>query len=261
MTYRQWARIAAFLAATAIFSHTNVTMAADAHRKILVVVSNGAAMGDTQAKNNLWEVAEPHHVFVMHGYDVDFVSPKGGPVPFSLDTDETDPPGMVSYTIKYERFREKTQRTLTPDRINPKEYAAVFIGGGAGPLFDVATDAKLLSIIAGVYERGGVLGACGHGPGSFSNVKLSSGEYLVRGKRMTGYPNSSEDISKWSKGGSLLPFRVEDALRQRGALFLAKADLPDKNDVVIDQRMVTTMFLSSSALAAQEVVNLLSHSR
>jgi len=75
-------------------------------------------MGAATAKNNLWEYAEPHHVFTMHGFSVDFVSPKGGPVPFSLDSDETDPPGMVSYTIKYERFREKANRTLRPEDLS-----------------------------------------------------------------------------------------------------------------------------------------------
>lgn len=129
----------------------------------------------------------------------DFVSPKGGKVPFSMDVDQTDPPGMISYTLKYEGFREKSNATLTPDQVDPAKYTAVFIGGGAGPLFDVASDPKLLSLIAKVYENGGVLGGCGHGPGSFSNVKLSTGEYLVKGKRVTGFPNSSEKTKKWSK--------------------------------------------------------------
>jgi hypothetical protein len=38
---------------------------------------------------------------------------------------------------------------------------------------------------------------------------------------------------------------------------LPKADLPDKHDVVIDQRIVTTMFLPSSAIVAQEMIDLL----
>jgi putative intracellular protease/amidase len=235
--------------------------AADRPDRILIAVSNVADMGDPErheAKNNLWEVAPPYHVFVMHGYQVDFVSPKGGKVPFSMDVDQTDPPGMISYTLKYEGFREKSTATLTPDQVDPAKYAAVFIGGGAGPLFDVASDAKLLSLLARVYERGGVLGGCGHGPGSFSNVRLSTGEYLVKGKRVTGFPNSSEKTKKWSKGGTLLPFLVEDALRARGALYLDKDDLQDKHDVVIDQRLVTTMFLPSSAIVAEEMVRLLS---
>lgn len=206
-------------------------------------------MGETTARNNLWEYAEPHHVFVMHGYTVDFVSPRGGRVPFSLDVDQTDPPGMVSYTIKYEGFRSKADQ--------PDDYVAAFIGGGAGSLFDVSNDPRLLAIIARIYEQGGVVGPGGYGPGSLGNVKLASGRYLVAGKRMTGYPNSSEQNSKWTNGGALLPFRVEDRLRERGALFLAKADLADKHDVVIDQRVVTTMFLPSSAIVAQEMINLL----
>jgi putative intracellular protease/amidase len=114
-----------------------------------------------------------------------------------------------------------------------------------------------MAIIARIYEKGGVVGAGGHGPGSLGNVKLANGQYLVAGKRVTGYPNSSEQNSKWTNGGALLPFRVEDRLRERGALYLAKADLADKHDVVLDQRIVTTMFLPSSAIVAQEMINLL----
>lgn len=226
-------------------------------KKVLMIFSSGAPMGTATARNNLWEYAEPHHVFVMHGYVVDFVSPNGGKVPFSLDVDQADPPGMVSYTIKYEGFRDKADRTMTPGQVRADDYVAAFIGGGGGSLFDVANDQRLLAIIARIYEKGGAIGAGGHGPGSLGNVKLANGQYLVAGRRITGYPNSSEQNSKWTNGGALLPFRVEDRLRERGALFLAKADLADKHDVVIDQRIVTTMFLPSSAIVAQEMVNLL----
>jgi len=229
-------------------------------KRILILVSNVADMGDPErheAKNNLWEVAPPYHVFVLHGYEVDFASPKGGPVPFSREVDEVDPPGMISYTIKYEGFREKANRSLAPHQVDASRYAGVFIGGGAGPLFDVASEPRLLAVIARIHESGGVVGACGHGPGSLSNVRLSSGEYLVKGKRVTGFPNSAEKTSKWSRGGTLLPFLVEDGLRSRGAIFLTKADLPDKHDVVIDQGLVTTMFLPSAAIVAKEMVELL----
>ena len=236
------------------------SFAVERAQRVLIAVSNVADMGDPErheAKNNLWEVAPPYHVFLMHGYAVDFVSPKGGKVPFSMDVDQVDAPGMISYTIKYEGFREKSGATLTPDQIDPAKYAAVFIGGGAGPLFDVATDPKLLSLFAKIYENGGVLGACGHGPGSFANVKLATGEYLVKDKRVTGFPNSSERNKKWSKGGTLLPFLVEDVLRARGGRYVGLEDLQDKHDVVIDQRLVTTMFLPSSAIVAEEMVRLL----
>jgi len=112
-------------------------------KKILIIASNVRDAGDvdkTDARNNLWEVAPPYHMFVMHGFEVDFVSPQGGKLHFSLDADDVDPPGMIAYTIKFERFREKADNSLRPDQVEADTYAAAFIGGGFGPLFDVAND-------------------------------------------------------------------------------------------------------------------------
>ena len=45
-------------------------------KKILIIASNMIDMGDAEkhdARNNLWEVAPPYHIFLSHGYEVDFV--------------------------------------------------------------------------------------------------------------------------------------------------------------------------------------------
>jgi putative intracellular protease/amidase len=220
--------------------------------KILIIVSNTEDMGDPEkhfAGNNLWEVAPPYHIFVSHGYKVDFVSPTGGKVPFSMD-----PLGISSYTIKYENFTGNVENSLTPDQVNYKNYKAVFIGGGYGPLFDVANNTKLLSIIANIYENQGIVGGCGHGPGAFANVKLNNGVYMVKGKKVTGFPNSSEITKNWAKEGTLLPVMLENQLRANGGIFQSKSDLNDKHDVVIDKRIVSTMFLPSSAIVAKEMI-------
>ncbi|NZA26768.1 DJ-1/PfpI family protein [Luteimonas sp. SJ-92] len=217
-------------------------------------------MGDPdrhEAKNNLWEVAPAYHVFVMHGFEVDFVSPQGGDVPFSMDEDAFDPPGMVSYTIKHEGFRDRSDDTLKPEDVDPSRYAGYFVAGGLGPLFDLATDERILTIASTIYAGGGAIGGCGHGPGSLANIPLGSGSFAVSGKRVTGFPNASEETSRWSKGGLLLPFRVEDALRDRGGLFQTKDDLADKFDVVVDDRVVTAMFMSSCANAAKDMITII----
>jgi len=224
-------------------------------KKILIVVSNLEDMGDAEqhdARNNLWEVAPPYHIFVSHGYGVDFVSPKGGAVYFSMD-----PIGISSYTIKYENFLLKANASLRAEQVDAKDYAAVFIGGGYGALFDVATSDSLLSIMAEIYETGGIIGACGHGPGGFANVRLSTGEFMVKGIRVAGFPNSTERSKSWAKQGTLLPFLVEDRLRENGAIALNKTLLEDKHEVVIDQGIVSTMFLPSAALVAKEMINLI----
>ncbi|NRA66135.1 MAG: type 1 glutamine amidotransferase domain-containing protein [Pseudobacteriovorax sp.] len=209
-------------------------------------------MGDPEkhdARNNLWESAPPYHVFLNHGYEVDFVSPKGGPVEFSMN-----PIGISRYAIKYERFNEKTQKTLKPDEVDPQKYDAVYFGGGAGPLFDVAHDKNTQKIVSEIYENGGLIGGCGHGPGGFANITLSNGTYLVKGKRIAAFPDSTERTKPWAKQGTLLPFLVESQLKKNGAIALNKTHLADKYEVIIDKRIVTTMFLPSAAIVAKEMI-------
>ena len=228
-----------------------------AEKRVLIVVSNVTDMGDAEAhdaRNNLWEVAPPYHVFLAHGYEVDFVSPKGGAVQFSMD-----PIGISSYTIKYEGFADRASASLAPSEVDPSKYGAVFIGGGYGPLFDVASDPALLSLIAAIYEAGGVVGGCGHGPGAFANVVLSDGDFMVAGKKVAGFPNSTERSKPWAKQGELLPFLVEDQLRTNGAIVINKENIADKNDVIIDQRIVSTMFLPSATWVAKEMIQLIDH--
>lgn len=223
--------------------------------KVLFVASNLLDMGDPaqhDARNNLWEYAPPFHVFVMHGYEVDFVSPRGGRVEFMMD-----PMGISSYAIKYQSFLDKAENTLQPGEVDVAQYQAVYVGGGYGTLFDVASNAELMRLIGAVYEQGGVVGGCGHGPGGFANATLKNGDYMVKGKRVAGFPNSTEHTKSWADQGRLLPFLVEDQLRKNGARAQNKETLADKHMVVIDERIVSSMFLPSAALVAEEMVRLL----
>ncbi len=99
-----------------------------------------------------------------------------------------------------------------------------------------------------------VLGGGGHGAGAFANVVLSTGEFLVKGKKVAGFPDSTERSKLWTKQGSLLPFLVESQLNKNGAIAQNKQTLKDKHEVVIDQRIVSTMFLPSAALVAKEMI-------
>jgi hypothetical protein len=55
----------------------------------------------------------------------------------------------------------------------------------------------------------------------------------------------------------LLPFFVESQLNKNGALAQNKQTMKDKNDVIVDQRIVSTMFLPSSAVVAKEMITLI----
>ena len=231
---------------------TSVSVNAVSAKKVLIIVSKMTDMGDAEkhdARNNLWEVAPPYHVFVSHGFEVDFVSPDGGKVEFMMD-----PLGISSYTIKYEGFMDKASNTFSAKQIEASHYWGVYIGGGYGPLFDVANNKELQSIIAKIYESGGIVGGGGHGAGAFANVVLSTQEFLVKGKKIAGFPNSTEKSKSWAKQGTLLPFLVESQLNKNGAIAQNKQTLKDRHEVVTDQRIVSTMFLPSAALVAKEMI-------
>lgn len=225
---------------------------AEPNKKVLIIASSMVDMGDPEqhdARNNLREFAPPYHVFLSHGYDVDFVSPKGGDVQFMME-----PQGISSYTIKYEGFLEKANASLTPAKVNPSDYWGVFIGGGYGVMFDVASNNEIQSIIRRIYEAGGYIGVGGHGAAGIANVTLSDGSYLVNNKKVAGFPNSTETSKPWAKQGTLLPFLIETQLNKHGAIALNKTSLKDKHAVVTDQRIVSTMFLPSAALVAKEMI-------
>ena len=80
---------------------------------------------------------------------------------------------------------------------------------------------------------------------------------MVKGKRVAGFPDSTEKSKPWAKQGTLLPFLVESQLRKNGAIAINKNSIDDKYTVIKDQRIVSTMFLPSAALVAKEMVNII----
>ncbi|NQY35188.1 MAG: hypothetical protein HRT37_09525 [Alteromonadaceae bacterium] len=80
-----------------IISLHSISLNAKQGRKVLIFASNIIDMGDPEkydVRNNLWKVAPPYHVFVSHGYNIDFVSPNDGQVLLF-----TEVVGISSYTI------------------------------------------------------------------------------------------------------------------------------------------------------------------
>ena len=78
----------------------------------------------------------------------------------------------------------------------------------------------LQSAIAKFYEAGKVTALFCHGVSAVVDVKLLDGRFLVAGKTMTGFANVEEEYSDAFVGQQVIPWRLEDALRERGANYL-----------------------------------------
>jgi putative intracellular protease/amidase len=59
-----------------------------------------------------------------------------------------------------------------------------------------------------------------HGTAALVDLRLSDGSCLVEGKTVTGFANVEEEFSDNYVGQKVMPFRIEDELKSRGANYV-----------------------------------------
>lgn len=202
-------------------------------KKILFVVTSHDKKGETGQATGYYlaEVSHPWDVLHSVGYEIDFVSPKGGKAPvdgFNLD-DVTNK--KFWNDLKY---RNKVENTMKPSEVKPEEYVAILYAGGHGTMWDFAANTELANIASKIYEDNGVVSAVCHGPAGLVNIKLTNGKYLVEGKKINAFTNEEEIAVAMEK---VVPYLLETKLIEHGAIF-EKSGLWQPH-VVSDQRVVT----------------------
>ena len=223
--------------------------------KILMVLTSHDKLGDTGKPTGFWleEFAAPWYVFRDAGVDVTLASPTGGQPPLDPVSDQPD-----AQTPDTERFRadsaarQALASTHKLSDINIDEYDAVFYPGGHGPLWDLAEDRHSISLIEKYWASGKPVAAVCHAPGVLRHAKKPDGSPLVEGKRVTGFTNSEEEAVGLT---DIVPFLVEEALKQNGGLFERTDDWGEY--AVTDGHLITGQNPASSGIAAQELLKAL----
>lgn len=217
-------------------------------RKILFVVTSHGQKGTTGEETGFYlsEAAHPWEVLKNAGYEIDFVSPKGGKAPVeALDlSDAVNKRFWEDVTS-----RGKIENTLKPSEINPDHYTAIHYAGGHGAMWDFADNAELSTIAAEIYESGGIVSAVCHGPAGLVNIKLSDGRYLVQGKKINAFTNEEEAAVGLEK---VVPFLLESKLVERGAIFEKSG--PWQPHTVADRRVVTGQNPQSAKAVGEAVL-------
>ncbi|MEA5506855.1 type 1 glutamine amidotransferase domain-containing protein [Halotia wernerae UHCC 0503] len=220
-------------------------------KKILFVVTSHETLGNTDKKTGFYlsEVTHPYEVFTRAGYEIDFVSPKGGKAP--MDGVELEDP-LNRIFLDNPKTVHLLENTLTPSQVDFRQYKAIFYAGGHGTMWDFPNNEKLAQIAAAIYEQGGIVGAVCHGPAGLVNINLSNGEYLVAGKTVTSFTNEEEAAVGLTQ---VVPFLLESKLLEQGAKFI-KAD-KFEGHVVKSERLVTGQNPASAAGVAEEMIGLM----
>jgi putative intracellular protease/amidase len=224
----------------------------DVMSKVLMVLTSHDRLGNTGRKTGFWleEFAAPYYILTDAGLDVTLASPKGGQPP--LDPKSDDP---ASQTEAMRRFKAdpKAQaalaRTAKLSDISPNDYDAVFYPGGHGPLWDLSEDRHSIALIEAIYAAGKPVAAVCHGPAALRHAKAGDGSPLVRGKSVTGFTNTEETAVELT---DVVPFLVEDMLRQHGGDFSRAADW--QAHAVTDGNLITGQNPASSESTARALV-------
>lgn len=214
---------------------SSLSLMADEQKHILMVLSS---YGEKDGAGELVkpgyefdEMSKSYLVFKAAGANVTFASPKGGKV---LADNYNKEKSYNATFLKDSIALEKLESTIKLETLNHNDFDAVYVVGGKGPMFDLASDNSVKKIIKQVYENNGVIGAVCHGPAALLDIKLSNGEYLLAGKRVSAFSNLEESAftKKWK-----MPFSLANKLSEQGALY--QQDSLMFNQVSFDGNLLT----------------------
>ena len=219
--------------------------------RILIVLTSHSTLGTTGKPTGAYlsEVAHPWKAFAKAGFAIDFASVKGGEVPLD-GVDRKDP--VNAELLDDTATMARLHASLAPAAIDPAKYDAMFYAGGHGTMWDFPGEATLAKAAAAIYERGGVVAAVCHGPAALTEIKLSTGAYLVAGKKLAAFTNDEESAVGLT---DVVPFLLADRLVERGATHVPAAKWAPQ--VVVSERLVTGQNPQSAAGVGEAVVALL----
>jgi putative intracellular protease/amidase len=243
--------IAALLGCQSTPASNSEAAAPPAPKRVAIVLTNHGQLGDTGKPTGFYlsEATHPHEVFRAAGYEIDFLSPKGGLAPMD-GVDASDP--INAAFLADETLVAQTKQTTPIAAADPARYDAVFFAGGHGTMWDFPDDPGVQALIRRVYEQGGVIAAVCHGPAALVNARLSNGTYLVAGKEVSAFTDEEEVAVDLE---AVVPFALESKLRERGARFVKAPNFEKK--VAVSERLVTGQNPASATGVAEAVTVLL----
>jgi putative intracellular protease/amidase len=205
-------------------------------KRIAIVVANPAVSATTGWPVGFWwsELSHPYFVFNEKGYEVEIYSYFGGKVEADGLSDPADPSGYSAGDLITTGFMHTPklmallENTPAASAIDAARFDAIMVAGGQGPMVTMQSATALHSKFVEFYAAGKIAAALCHGSSILRYAQLQSGEFLVKGKTVTGFANVEEDFADnavWTYGllsrdKHVQPWRIEDELKKLGANYV-----------------------------------------
>lgn len=226
-------------------------------KKALIIVTSHTNFNNAKVDpTGLWlsELTHFYDVFEKENIPMDIVSISGGDIPI----DSRSLGWMVLDKATKNRhqdpdFMALLKNTLSISEVNTENYDIIYFAGGHGAMWDFADNALLNSMTQTMFEDGKIVAAVCHGISALQNVKLSNGDYLIKGKRGTGFAFFDETVAGVKK---LVPYNLEQRLKDRGMIY-SKAFFPLGGHTVVDGNLITGQNPNSATETAKRALELL----
>ena len=200
------------------------------------MVANPAISTTTQWPVGFWwsELTHPYYILTEAGYELEVFSPDGGKCEGDALSDPRDSSGysasdLISMGfIATPKLAELLNSTKQVTQIDVDRFSAIIVAGGQAPMFTFERAVPLQKKFVEFYETGKVACALCHGVAILKYAKLSNGDYMGKGKTVTGFANVEEDFADnavWSmnllpKDKHVMPWRIEDEMKKIGANYV-----------------------------------------
>jgi len=202
------------------------------------------------------EMTIPYYEFLDANMEVDIASIKGGEVPI-------DPQSFYYFLESKEdkrfeqdeTFQAKIKNSIPIADIDIKDYDIVFFAGGWGAAYDMNSEMVATKVSDAYYNSDVIMGSVCHGALAFTNAKDKNGDYLVKGRPMTGV--TQKQLASF--GIEFTPYHPEQELKKAGAIYQCSHEKPiDQFNTytVADQekRFITGQNQNSSHETAQLIM-------
>jgi putative intracellular protease/amidase len=243
--------------------HMRVDVVSSTPKKVLIVVANPSTSTTMGWPVGFWgaELTHPYYELTERGVEVTIASPDGGKVEMDSLSDPRDESKWSAedlITMGFVNTPELTallEDTPSLSDLDLDEFDALMVAGGQSPMFTFRDNEDLKAAIRHFYEAEKPTAIYCHGTAALVDLKLSDGSYLVDGKTVTGFANVEEEFSDRFVGQKVMPWRVEDVLKQRGANYINGGLF--KAFAVRDGRLITGQQQYSGRKVARIVIEAL----
>ena len=227
-------------------------------KNILIIVTSHSRLLNTDTKTGLWigEFTEPYYEFIDAGFKITIASPEGGNPPIDSMSQLTE-----NLTASNRRFQDDVQaqqalkNSLRLNAITASDYDALFLPGGHGPMFDLASNETCAALILDFINNEKPIAAVCHGPAALLKVAQLDNT-ILSGKRITAFSNTEEKLAMRSDN---IPYYLEDKLKELGADYCS-SPIPFISHVERDGFLITGQNPLSAGPTAKALIKVLQKS-